>query len=62
MSIREKLADREQNEPLKPIAIGLRPRMISRLDQLAEQHDLSRSEVVRLLVDEGLSELEEQQQ
>ena len=62
MSIREKLADREQNEPLKPIAIGLGPRMISRIDQLAEQHDLSRSEVVRLLVDEGLSELEEQQQ
>lgn len=62
MSILEKLADREQNEPMKPIAIGLRPRMISRLDQLAEQHGLSRSELVRLLVDEGLSELEEQQQ
>ena len=59
MSIRQKLADREQNEPLKPIAIGLRPKMISRLDQLAEQHGLSRSELVRLLVDEGLSELEE---
>ena len=62
MSIRQKLADRAEDQPMKPIAIGLRPAMIERLDQIAEQHDLSRSELVRLLVDEGLSELEEHKQ
>ena len=62
MSILEKIADRADEQPMKPIAIGLRPAMVERLDKVAEQHELSRSALVRLLVDEGLAELEEQQQ
>ena len=62
MSIRQKLADRADEQPMKPIAIGLRPTMIERLDCLSDEHGLSRSELVRILLSEGLSELEDQQQ
>ena len=58
MSIQEKLTIRKEKQHLRPLAIGFHPTMIKRLDKIAENHKVSRSELVRMLVDESLSRLD----
>lgn len=59
MSIKKALENLSNVAHLKPIAIGFYEPMIDQLDKLADQYGQSRSEVVRLLVADGLERLDD---
>ena len=61
MSIKKALENLSETAQLRPIAIGFYKPMIDRLDKLADGYGQSRSEVVRLLVEDALDRLENEQ-